>query len=145
MHDPPGAVPATVVIVPSRLIRRATLLNESAMYRRPETSAAAAAGERHACVAGPPSPQNQAVPLPATVLMMPSAVTFRSRALTGSEMYRSPAGVSMIPSANTQPADAGPPSPVLAQTLGLPPGPGTTVCTTPSVVTLRSPPLPSAI
>jgi len=59
-------LPATVVITPSTLTLRTRPLFMSAMYRLPAVSRASPSGVfKEAAIAGPPSPENLAVPLPA--------------------------------------------------------------------------------
>src|SRR5664280_2025204 len=84
------------------------------MYRLPAASTARPIGAtRHAWVAGPPSPQKPLVPLPATVVMVPSGATRRTRLLLpGSAMYRLPAASRARPPGPWRHAwVAGPPSP----------------------------------
>src|SRR5664280_18204 len=82
------------------------------MYRLPAASTARLPGPRQAWVAGPPSPQKATVPLPATVVMVPSGATRRPRLLPGSAMYRLPAASTARPLGMSRQAwVAGPPSP----------------------------------
>src|SRR5664280_2832879 len=76
---------------PGVATRRTRLLAKLAMYRLPAASTARPSGTRQAWVAGPPSPQKSLVPLPATVVMVPSGATRRTRVLLLSAMYRLPA------------------------------------------------------
>src|SRR6266404_3614358 len=66
--------PATVVMVPSGLMRRTRALPTSAMKRLPAVSAARPRGSlSRALAAGPPSPEKPAWPVPATVRIVPGA------------------------------------------------------------------------
>ena len=68
---PPVPLPAMVVMVPLVTLRM-RLLPESAMYKFPVESIATPTGDiSWALVAGPLSPRKPAVPLPATVVMVP--------------------------------------------------------------------------
>src|SRR5690242_20704856 len=79
-------LPATVVRTPL-LSFRTRLLFWSAIYKLPALSNAMPDGEfNDALSAGPPSPANPDVPLPATVVMMPALSTLRMRLLLLSEM-----------------------------------------------------------
>src|SRR6185369_15582372 len=108
--------PAKVVIVPCADTRLTVPVAKSAMYILPLRSASTADGtERAALVAGPPSPENPLVPLPATVVIIPPD-TLRTRWLPASGIYRLPAesrarfcgaGPVLVSDA----AVAGPPSP----------------------------------
>src|ERR1039457_3865884 len=110
---PAVPLPATVLIVPAAVTFRMRLL-PSAMKRLPALSTAMPAGwNSSAEVAGPPSPLKPAVPLPATVLIVPAAVTFRMRLLVSSAMKRLPALSTATPSGSRSSAEvAGPPSPL---------------------------------
>src|SRR5664280_654782 len=112
-QKPMVPLPATVVMVPSGATRRTRLLPASAMYRLPAASTNRPYGmSRHAWVAGPPSPQKPLVPLPATVVMVPSGATRRTRSWPGSAMYRLPAASTARPHGASRHAwVAGPPSP----------------------------------
>src|SRR5438105_13617107 len=97
---------------------------------------------RLAAIAGPPSPAYAAVPLPATVVMIPGvpvgtpggrAATLRIRWFPVSAMYRLPAPSAAAPCGNESCAVvAGPPSPLYAA----PPAPAKKV-TVPAGVSLR--------
>src|SRR5262252_9473471 len=82
------------------------------MKRFPEASTASALGrENDAEVAGPPSPEYPSEPLPATVVMMPLADTFRIRSVP-SAMKRFPEPSTATAHGVDNDADvAGPPSP----------------------------------
>jgi hypothetical protein len=69
-----------VLMTPAAVTFRMRLLLKSAMKRllKPSTTTAAGAASC-AAVAGPPSPLKPYVPVPATVLITPAAVTFRMR------------------------------------------------------------------
>src|SRR5215467_4325585 len=89
------------------------------MYRLPSGPTATPTGVfRLAAVAGPPSPQGAVAlahvcPVPATVVMTPSAPTRRIRSLPASAMYRLPSGPSATPLGKISVAAvAGPPSPL---------------------------------
>lgn len=71
---------------------RMLLLPESTMCRFPDVSNASPDGEAIAAfVAGPPSPPEVELPLPATVVMFPDeALIIRIRLLYLSEIYRFP-------------------------------------------------------
>jgi hypothetical protein len=61
------------------------------MYMLPLASNAMPAGmSNFADVAAPPSPENPAAPVPATVEIVPPVVTLRTRLLLLSAMYRLP-------------------------------------------------------
>ena len=86
-------VPAKVEIAPPGVTFRIRLLPESAMYRFPAASTAIPSGNRSwAAVAGPPSPENPLVPLPATVVMVPPVEIIRTRWLNRSTTYTCPPG-----------------------------------------------------
>lgn len=86
-------------------------------------------------VAGPPSPESPGLPLPATVVMIPSGVTFRTRLADCSAMKRLPCESTAIArTVSKLAAVAGPPSPVV-----LVPPPAT-VRMVPSAVTFRTRP-----
>src|SRR5258706_16365288 len=73
-------LPATVVIIPLGVTLRIRRLDESAIYKLPRRSNAIPTGYcSDALVAGPPSPENAGLPLPAKVEILPSPVTFRMR------------------------------------------------------------------
>ena len=92
-------LPAVVVILPSRPTLRMRALPLSAITRFPTASTPTAPGEfREAPVAGPPSPEKPSTPLPATVVIMPSVLTFRIRLPRISATYKFPAGSRAIPS-----------------------------------------------
>ena len=76
-------IPAIVLIVPSKAIFRMQELLVSAKYTMPVLSTQISTGLRKlAEVAGPPSPENPAVPVPAIVAIFPvDAVIFRMRLL----------------------------------------------------------------
>ena len=66
-----------------------------------------------AAVADPPSPEYPAVPLPATVVIVPPADTLRMRWLPTSTIRKPPSGVGAIPKGIERFAEvAGPPSPL---------------------------------
>src|ERR1039457_1120884 len=89
-------LPAIVVIVPPETLRM-RLLEESAMYRLPAESIATPSGTFSAAlVADPPSPENPAVPLPATVVILPPD-TFKTRLLRLSAIYKLPAESAATP------------------------------------------------
>ena len=80
--NPVAPVPAIVVIVPVvAATKRMRFPPVSATYRLPAPSTATPCGEcSRAAVAGPPSPVEPDVPLPATVVMMPvPTATLRMR------------------------------------------------------------------
>ena len=78
--NPATPLPATVVIVPSGSMRRMRWFPASAMNTLPSWSSATPVGYcRLAAVAGPPSPRNEGMPLPAIVVIVPSGVTRRIR------------------------------------------------------------------
>jgi hypothetical protein len=63
------------VLIPSK---RITWLNESATYTSPAGLTAIPNGlEKDAPNAGPPSPENPFMPVPATVVIVPEASTLR--------------------------------------------------------------------
>ena len=81
---PSVPLPATVVMVPLAETRRIRRLPRSARNRLPEPSTARPVDSVSiscAFVAGPSSPEKPAVPVPATVVMIPLGETFRMRAL----------------------------------------------------------------
>src|SRR5262245_12546533 len=112
-ENPRVPVPATVVIVPLGDTRRIRELPVSAIRNPPAGSAATPLGaEIAAAVAGPPSPENPDVPLPATVVIMPVADTRRISESAGSAIKMLPSGSAATPSGALSWADvAGPPSP----------------------------------
>ena len=68
-ENPATPVPATVVMVPFRTMRMQLLL-ESAIYTAPDDATATPCGKFSvALVAGPPSPENPARPVPAKVVI----------------------------------------------------------------------------
>jgi hypothetical protein len=70
------------VIVPSGPTRRTRWLTLSAMTNPPPRSTATSVGEfRRARLAGPPSPAKPQAPVPATVVITPAAVNWRTRRL----------------------------------------------------------------
>jgi hypothetical protein len=89
-------------------------LNVSAMNRLPAASTATPWGNQIlALVAGPPSPEKIALPVPATVVITPVAVaTLRTRLFNVSAMNRLPAASNATPVGWLRLAlVAGPPSP----------------------------------
>ena len=100
---PKAPVPANVVMIPSGPTLRTLSWPDATwlMYRLLSGPTASAKGlTSWAWVAGPPSPQaplEQGLPLPATVVMIPSGDTFRTRWLPLSAMNRLPSGPSAIP------------------------------------------------
>jgi CRISPR/Cas system CMR subunit Cmr6 (Cas7 group RAMP superfamily) len=80
-------VPATVLIVPSAATFRTRWLYWSQMWTQPALSTATATGWFScAASAAPPSPPKSASPVPANVLIVPSAATFRTRWFSASAM-----------------------------------------------------------
>jgi hypothetical protein len=82
-----------------------------------------------ASVAGPPSPENAACPLPAMVLIVPDGDTFRIAMLLASAMYRlpvastvTPVGVSSDALVATPPSPEYPANPLPATVLMIPLG-----------------------
>src|SRR5438552_17933212 len=108
-EEPIVPLPATVLMTPFGVTLRIRL--KSAMNRLPVASAATPWGApRDALVAGPPSPEPALLPLPATVLIIPSRVTFRIRWLPRSAMKRLPAASTATPQGRFRDAlVAGPP------------------------------------
>ena len=91
---PEFPVPATVVIIPAGETLRIRALLKSAIRKPPSAVAATAVGEWiWAAVAGPPSPLKPAVPVPATVVIIPAAETFRMRSLYMSANRKPPSAV----------------------------------------------------
>ena len=89
-------VPMTVEIRPLPSTLRTRQLKLSEIYRCPFASSSRPAGLRiDASTAGPPSPEYQPVPVPATVTMMPSTPILRMRWLLLSVRYRLPSGASL--------------------------------------------------
>src|SRR5262245_53837858 len=129
-------------MMPAAVTFRTTPISAHAMYKLPDASTTTATGELICAeVAGPPSPENPLAPVPATVRMMPSGVTFRTRWLLGSAMYRSPAVSTATSAMPLNCAEmAGPPSPAEPRA----PVPATVVIT-PAALTLRTRLLPSAM
>src|SRR5437016_802664 len=77
---------------------RIRLLKVSAIKRFPEASTATPIGRFNAAeAAGPLSPENPAVPLPANVMITPDADTFRIRLLPLSAMKRFPEASTATP------------------------------------------------
>src|SRR5258706_374085 len=83
------------------------------MYRLPAASTSTASGKHNsALVAGPPSPEKPACPLPATVLIVPLVSTLRIRWSPESAMYRlRPASTATPHGTPNRALVAGPPSP----------------------------------
>ena len=78
-------------INPAGVILRTSLLPESATHRFPKMSKASARGAfSWAADAGPLSPVEPAVAVPAMVLITPAGVTMRMRLLEVSAMYQLP-------------------------------------------------------
>src|SRR5664280_592050 len=96
---PPSVVDVVGLGYPPGVVTsRTRLLAKLAMYRLPAASTNRPYGMfRHVWVAGPPSPQKPLVPLPATVVMVPSGATRRTRLLSSSLMYRLPAASTARP------------------------------------------------
>ncbi len=111
--SPPLPPPATVVMMPLAATRRTRLLPVSAMIRFPALSNVRRCGWLNsALVAGPPSPEDPAVPLPATVVMMPLLSILRIRLFRESAIYTLPAPSRATPIGRFRLAEvAGPPSP----------------------------------
>src|SRR4051812_37171948 len=92
-------------MIPPGVTFRTRELFKSEMYRFPSESTATAQGlNSSALVAGPPSPKNPAVPLPATVVMIPLAPTFRTLLLPGSAIYKFPLASTATLCGNDSPA-----------------------------------------
>ena len=94
--------------------RRSRLSSVSAMRIAPFALSTAAARERRAApsTAGPPSPAYPHQPVPATVAMVPSAATLRTRPFRLSPIRNPPSEVVDTPTGCVQPAAvAAPPSP----------------------------------
>ncbi len=111
----PCPLPAIVVINPSTPTFRMRKLEASMRYRFPAASTATLVGSFNcAVVAGPPSPENPPLPLPpppATVWMIPSGETRRTRSRS-SEINRLPMPSTAKPNAfGICALVAGPPSP----------------------------------
>src|ERR1022692_977423 len=111
--NPAVPVPATVVIIPPADTFRIRWLPASAMNRLPAASTNTPAGlDIWAAMARPPSPLNPAVPVPATVVIIPPADTFRIRELLVSDEHRLPNASTATPFGKPRlAAVAGPPSP----------------------------------
>jgi len=78
-----------------------------------ELNAKPSGANNWACVAGPSSPPNPAVPVPATVEILPSGDTFRTTDHRTSEKNKLPAGSRTRPIGIPMEAKvAGPPSPL---------------------------------
>ena len=105
------------------------------MYRLSKLSTARPLGElSRAAVGTPPSPLKPAVPVPATVVIVPSASTLRTRWLLASAMYRLPLlSNTMSWGLSICAIVAGPPSPLKPALPGVP----ATVVITPAVSILR--------
>ena len=73
---------ATVLTIPSREILRMLRLGASKKKRSPAPYTAILMGATCAMAAGPPSPEEEPLPFPATVVMVPSGVTSRMRLLS---------------------------------------------------------------
>src|SRR4051794_18298482 len=110
---PDEPVPATVLIVPSGATARTRLLKVSAIRKPPSAVADTAVGlASAAAVAGPPSPENPNVPVPAAVVITPVGDTRRIRLFAWSATRKPPSGVAATPTGKNSPAAvAGPPSP----------------------------------
>ncbi len=79
-EEPPVPLPATVVRMPLVDTLRMRLLELSAMKRLPALFTATLEEKKsEPLVAGPPSPEKPAVPLPATVETVPSRPTLMTR------------------------------------------------------------------
>ena len=111
---PSVPLPARVVMMPSGATLRTTKFPLSAMSRLPEASTYRPVGSlSSAWEAGPLSPVYPAVPVPATVVMMPLVSTLRTTLNCTSEKYTLPDRSVRTPhGAPTSAAVAGPPSPV---------------------------------
>ena len=97
-ENPGTPVPAIVSIVPSVSMRRIRAFCVSTMNTRPMPSTATAAGnDSSALVATPPSPPNPGVPVPATLVRLPSASTRSTRWLSVSAMNARPRPSTAIP------------------------------------------------
>lgn len=94
-------------------IRRMRWFGASATKTWPASSTTIPCGESScASVAGPPSPDSPAEPVPATVVMIPSGPIRRTRWLSVSTTKMLPSGAeSMVRGARSLAAVAGPPSP----------------------------------
>ena len=69
---PSSPVPATVVMTPAGETLRTRLLPRSAIRKPPSAVGSTSSGQfSRALVAGPPSPEYPAVPVPATVVICP--------------------------------------------------------------------------
>src|SRR5215831_17463490 len=87
----PNPLPATVEITPFSETLRIRKFELSLMYTLPETSVHTPVGWLIcACTAGPPSPLNPALPVPANVVITPFLSTLRTRLLFWSARYRFP-------------------------------------------------------
>src|SRR5881296_1293217 len=139
--NPCVSLPAIVLMIPAVLTLRIRLLPSSAMYTFPAGSTATPTGKLNSAeVAGPPSPLNPSLPLPAIVVMIPAVSTLRIRRFPASAMYTLPAGSTATPLGSYNEAEvAGPPSP-LNPCLPLP----AMVLMIPAVLTLRIRLLPSS-
>src|SRR5581483_6094872 len=107
-------VPATVVMIPLTSTLRIRWLSESAIQMLPAPSTLAPRSKlSSAFVAGPPSPEKPAFPVPATVEMMPSGEMRRTRFTGGSVKMIEPSGASASVRGSVSLArTAGPPSPL---------------------------------
>ena len=77
---PEMPLPATVVMMPEVSTLRMRLLFRSAMKRLPAPSTATPVGKaKLALVAGPPSPLNPEMPMPATTVNCPEVSTLKTR------------------------------------------------------------------
>ena len=134
--------PATVLIIPLPATLRMRLFSLSAIRNPPSGVIAMPPGDEScAALAGPPSPAKPWMPLPATVVMTPLALTLRMRPDAVSAIRKPPSGVTATsPGLFSFAAVAAPPSPLPVS--GKPPPASVTMM--PVVVTWRMVLLPSS-
>jgi hypothetical protein len=100
-------------MMPAAFTLRTRSLPPSLMYRFPAESVATQVGTLSPALGpGPPSPEKEREPLPATVVMMPLTDTLRTLELPPSAIYKLPALSNAMPKGVLSAAlVAGPPSP----------------------------------
>jgi hypothetical protein len=110
--------PATVVIFPRTSMRRTTWLPASATHTLPSERWVTVNGlNRRDCWLGPPSPVYPTTPSPATVVMMPSGQSLRTRLLFHSAIQSPPSAAGATPlGCMSWASRARPPSPLAPET-----------------------------
>src|SRR5450759_4481854 len=108
-RGPFGAAPATVLSILAGETLRTRLFLKSALYKFEFASTQIPNGLFNWTFVATPSPLKPPTPVPATVLISPAGVIFRTRWLKASAMYRLPELSKVIPAGEKRYADvAGP-------------------------------------